>query len=305
MIYTIGETVLDIIFKKIDDVSVKPGGSMLNTAISLGRLGCKVGHISTLSEDKASDMLIKFLDDNGVHTKFIYRSKKIKTSLALAYLNNENNAEYTFYKDDLNLKDSLTFPKAKAKDIIHFGSFFSINRNVHNQLHDFLSEAKKMDTITIYDPNFRKPHLPMLQLLMPLIKKNFQVADIVKASDEDFYNMFKVKSGVEAWSIVKDFGCKVLFYTKGNNGSEFFCDRERLRTDIDAISVVSTIGAGDTYSAGIINYLSSINFERLNDISLDHWNECIKMASDFAAETCKSMDNYLSREYCKAYRNVQ
>lgn len=304
MIYTIGETVLDIIFKKIDDVTVKPGGSMLNTAISLGRLGRKVAHISTLSNDKASDMLIEFLGQNGIKSNYIFRSAKIKTSLALAYLNSDNNAEYTFYKDDLNLKDSLAFPKLKNDDIIHFGSFFSINRNVHVQLQNFLLEAKKQGAVAIYDPNFRKPHLPMLSILMPLIEKNFKMADIVKASDEDFSNIFRVASGNEAWEIVKEFGAKVLFYTKGNKGAELYCDKGSSSVDSINVDVVSTIGAGDTFSAGVIHYLSAINFQNITDVSIDEWSKCLQMASMFASETCKALDNYLSVDYCKDYRNV-
>lgn len=298
MVYTIGETVLDIIFKNIDDVTVKPGGSMLNTAISLGRLGVNASHISTLSTDKASDMLISFLQENGVMCDYIFRSRKIKTSLALAYLNNENNAEYTFYKDDLNLKDALTFPDLNKKDFIHYGSFFSINRNVHNQLHTFLAEAEKQKAICIYDPNFRKPHLPMLQILMPLIENNFKAADIVKGSDEDFQNIFNVNNGGNAWKIAQQYGAKVLFYTKGNKGAEVFCEQGSVNIKAKQIEVLSTIGAGDTFSAGIINYLSTIEFSHLNEIGLNQWEACVDMATTFAAETCKSMDNYLSKEFC-------
>lgn len=304
MVYTIGETVLDIIFKNIDDVTVKPGGSMLNTAISLGRLGVDVSHISTLSTDKASDMLIDFLNSNGVATEHIYRSRKIKTSLALAYLNEFNNAEYSFYKDDLNLKDALVFPKISSSDVIHFGSFFSINRNVHKQLHEFLLVAQKKHAVIVYDPNFRKPHLPMLQILMPLIESNFKAADIVKASDEDFANIFNVNTGSDAWKIIREFGVKVLFYTKGSEGSEVYCDSGSANIVAPEIKSLSTIGAGDTYSAGVIKCLLGIDFENITNVSLEHWKDCLLVATDFAAETCKSMDNYLSVEFCNQYKNV-
>ena len=75
MIYTIGEIVLDIIFKTLNDVKVKPGGSMLNTAISLGRLGVNVSHVSSIANDKASDTRIKTLSGARNNLKDPYKRR--------------------------------------------------------------------------------------------------------------------------------------------------------------------------------------------------------------------------------------
>ena len=306
MVYTVGETVLDIIFKTIDDVKVKPGGSMLNTAVSLGRLGTNVFHISTMATDKASDMLLTFLEQNGVNTKFIFRNNLIKTSLALAYLNEKNNAEYIFYKDKLEFQNKLAFPELRKYDIVHYGSFFSINENMHAQLHVFLDKIGDRSVIKIYDPNFRKPHLPQLEQLKPMIENNFMKADIVKGSNEDFENIYGINSGFEAWAILQKFDVKVLFYTKGEKGSEFYCKKGKLDIETHKINVVSTIGAGDTYSAGIIYFLTSKLHETvvLDEISLEQWRQCIKLAHDFSVQTCQSLDNYLSTEYCNSIKHV-
>lgn len=300
MIYTIGETVLDIIFKSFDDVKVKPGGSMLNTAVSLGRLGVKVSHISSISSDKVSDLLIEFLQENGVDTNYMHRNTNINTSLALAHLNNNNDAEYTFYKEKTTNAIDLEFPIVNKNSIIHYGSFFSINSNVHNQLHSFLGKVNDEEGIKLYDPNFRKPHLPQLTQLIPMIENNFRMADIVKASDEDFENIFGIKSGVEAWRLMKNYEVAVLFYTKGKDGSELFCNKGKLSSKAKQIDVMSTIGAGDTYSSGIIYFLNSIidNEVSLNEITMVQWQECVRIAHEFSAQTCQSFDNYLSKEYC-------
>jgi fructokinase len=105
---------------------------------------------------------------------------------------------------------------------------------------------------------------------------------------------------------IQRFGVKVLFYTKGERGSELYCKNGNIELNSHKIEVVSTIGAGDTYSAGIIYYLSS----KLNDtivldeISLDEWRNCIKLAHMFSAQTCQSLDNYLSTEFCKSITHV-
>jgi len=257
MVYTIGEVVLDIIFKTIDDVKVKPGGSMLNTAVSLGRLGVNVSHVSTISTDRASEMLIHFLEKNGVLTKYIFRSSLIKTNLALAYLNEKNNAEYSFYKDKLEMQNEFEFPEIESSDIIHYGSFFSINQNVHNQLHKFFDSIASQNITKLYDPNFRSAHLPELQKLKPMIENNFKKATLVKGSNEDFEHIYGIQTGDQAWLIMKGFGVKVLFYTKGENGSEIYTEKGNVLLDANKIKVISTIGAGDTYSAGIIYFLKN------------------------------------------------
>ena len=300
MIYTVGEILLDIIFKTFDDIKVKPGGSLLNTAISLGRLGVDVSHISFLSEDKASGLLIDFMNDNNVGTEMIRRSSDIRTTLALAFLDENNNAEYSFYKDEILNSDSFSSDINPEANIIYYGSFFSIDPYINNYFQNILESCNE-NCIKLYDPNFRVPHKDQLPELKGMIASNFEAADIVKASDEDFDNIFGIKTGSEAWKKMKEYNVSILFYTKGDKGSEFYSNQESFSTEIEKIHVVSTIGAGDTFSAGVIYYLNA-QFEKgveLKDISIAQWQECVNISHKFSSQTCQSMDNYLSKQYCK------
>jgi len=302
MIYTAGEILLDIIFKSLEDVKVKPGGSLLNTAISLGRLGVDISHISFLSEDKASGLLIDFMNDNNVKTEMIHRVSDIRTSLALAFLDNNNNAAYTFYKDEIMNSDTFSSNLDPKADIIYFGSFFSIDPYINNYFQNILKSCNN-SCIKLYDPNFRVSHKDQLPELKGMIANNFEAADIVKASDEDFDNIFGIKTGSEAWKKMKEYNVSVLFYTKGDKGSEFYSNQGSFSTEIEKIHVVSTIGAGDTFSAGVIYYLNA-QFEKsieLNDISIAQWQECVNISHEFSSQTCQSMDNYLSKQYCKRF----
>lgn len=302
MIYTVGEILLDIIFKSLDNVKVNPGGSLFNTAVSLGRLGVDVSHISFLSDDKASDLLIKFLNDNNVKTEMINRVSDIRTTLALAFLDKDNNAAYTFYKDEILNSDNFINHLDPGTDIIYYGSFFSIDPYINNYFQNILKTCGK-SCIKLYDPNFRIPYKDQLPELMGMIEKNFETADIVKASDEDFENIFGIRTGAEAWEKMKEFGVSVLFYTKGDKGSEFYSDQVSFSAEIEKIDVVSTIGAGDTFSAGILYYLDSISGKGipLNDISINQWQECVRISHEFASQTCQSIDNYLSEQFCNKF----
>ena len=66
MIYTVGETVIDLIFKNMQPQAAKVGGSALNTSVSLGRLGNEVAFISEIGSDELGEWCLSFLNENGV-----------------------------------------------------------------------------------------------------------------------------------------------------------------------------------------------------------------------------------------------
>ncbi len=96
-IYGIGETVFDIIFKNEQPQAAKAGGAMLNSTVSLGRIGLPVSFISEYAGDNVGRIIDSFLIENGVSTAYVDHFKEGKTKLALAFLNEQNDASYTFY----------------------------------------------------------------------------------------------------------------------------------------------------------------------------------------------------------------
>lgn len=306
MIYTIGEIVLDIIIKNLDEAKIKPGGSMLNTAISLGRLNVPVSHISVLSRDKAAELLIGFLHKNSVQSQHIFRDASTKTNLALAFLDAQNNAQYSFYKDKLMPEPHLHFPGVNKNDMIHFGSFFGLNPLWHQQLDAFLSKVNSVNGIIMYDPNFRTPHIHQLPELFPLIEKNIAHASLVKGSDDDFKNIYGISNGKATWDKIKTLGPKILIYTRGKQGVELYSDRFELKLPAKSIKTISTVGAGDTFSAGILYRLyHHVNQgKQLRELDETAWTQILETATLFASETCQSYDNYLSEAFANTYRQV-
>lgn len=301
MIYTVGEIVLDIITRNFDDMRAKPGGAMLNTAITLGRLGLPVNHISYLSVDQNGRLILDFLSENNVGANYIYLSDQIRTNLAFAHLDSDFKAHYTFYKDDLNDYNLLKFPNLRKGDVILYGSSFSINPKVQGVLMAFLKRAKEAGALLIYDPNFRVSYRSKLNELMPTIDKAIQMAHIVKASDEDMRYMFNVEDPDEAWQIVSQKGAKVLVLTRGREGAVQFSMQGSTRVNGCAIQSVSTIGAGDTFTAGMISRLTEEDINHIvNDEPINDWLSVLKVANEFAAQVCLSYENYLSWDYIKS-----
>lgn len=136
-IYTIGETVLDLIFDPSKNVITRPGGAMLNTSISLGRLNLKVSFITEIGNDKAGNYILDFLHQNHVETSFLFQFKNGQTAIALAFLDENENADYSFYKNYPNERLCQKMPLISFNDVVLFGSFFSITKEVRVPLKGF------------------------------------------------------------------------------------------------------------------------------------------------------------------------
>jgi fructokinase len=121
----IGETVLDIIFKEGQPVSAVPGGSAFNAIISLGRCGVNSTFISEAGNDRIGDCVINFLKDNGVNADNVNIFPDSKSPISLAFLDENNNADYIFYKDHPHDQLEFVYPEVNPDDIVIFGSFFA------------------------------------------------------------------------------------------------------------------------------------------------------------------------------------
>ena len=95
----IGETILDIIFKNDQPIGAVPGGSVFNGIISLGRAGVGAAFISETGNDRVGRRIISFLEENHVDASSINVYPESKSPISLAFLNEQNDAEYIFYKD--------------------------------------------------------------------------------------------------------------------------------------------------------------------------------------------------------------
>jgi fructokinase len=295
-IYTIGETVYDLIFKENKPVSGTPGGAMLNSSVTLGRIGLPVHFISEIGKDKMGDLILSFLNENNINTDQVRREKTIKTALAIAFLDKFQNATYDFYKYYPQQDYTITIPNFKAGDFFLFGSFFALSERYLSSIRLLISAARKVGSIVLYDPNFRKAHLHELEELKPIIIDNIKSADIVRGSDEDFESIFGMSNPIKVWEQFGDEE-KVLIYTQSHKGVTVVTNQIRNHYQAHKIKPVSTIGAGDNFNAGIVYSMYDKNLSR-KDISLldtHTWDEIISMGIKFGTQACLTMENYLSK----------
>jgi len=303
-IYGIGETVFDIIFKSGQPQAAKAGGAMLNSTVSLGRIGLPVSFISEYANDNVGEIIDNFLQENGVGTDFIDHFKEGKTKLALAFLNEKNDASYTFYQDYPEQRLNIKFPGIIKDDIILCGSIYAITYEIRKKFMDLISMAKKNGAIVIYDPNFRPSHSSDLDKLLPLIVENMQNAKLIRGSDEDFKNIFGAATPDEAWKVVSKY-CNCMVYTANAEGVFVRTISYSGRFSVKAIKPVSTIGAGDNFNAGMMAaiYRNQITGDQLDKMGEGSWSKVISMGVDFATNVCLSYENYISEDFAKELKS--
>lgn len=304
-VYTIGETVLDIIFRDNQPFAAKAGGACLNSAVSLGRLDVPVEFIGEYGLDEVGNFIDHFLKDNNVSTEYVYRYFDGKSALALAFLNEKNDASYDFYKIYPKKRFRIKFPNINQDDIVLFGSFYAITSEVRDVMIKFIEDANKSKAIVMYDPNFRKQNLHELPKLKPLIIENIAHSNILRGSNEDFSFVFGTRNEEDTYELLKD-KCPIILYTASTKGIFLKTPKVSKKYDIKSIEPLSTIGAGDNFNAGIVYSLikNGITFKGLQNLSEEQWDPIVNTAIDFATHVCMSYDNYIDSDFAVKYKSM-
>ncbi|TGC11050.1 carbohydrate kinase family protein [Methanolobus halotolerans] len=280
-------------------LSACPGGSMLNSAVSLGRAGVEVSLLTEFADDDVGKMILRFLDKNRVSTEYVSIHQGRKSPLALAFLNSENDARYSFYEDLPEKRNLKKIRDPGTEDIVMFGSILALSKGVRSELRELLDAAKKAGAAILYDPNFRPSSVRSPEETEQLVCENIGFADIVRASDEDMMNIKGTLNADDAYEYVRDKGCMSLIYTTGEEGIYLRTSALSKYYRTPDILTVSTVGAGDNFNAGIIYQFlrESLSPGKAENIPEPVWDQIIGRGIDFASETCKRNENYISEVF--------
>lgn len=299
----IGETILDIIFRNDQPSAAVPGGSVFNGIVSLARTGVPVDFISETGNDRVGDIILKFMRDNGVPTDHVNVFPNGKSPVSLAFLDEEGNAGYTFYKDYPRQRLDVEFPQLEEDDIVMLGSYFALNPVLRDKVAELLKAARESNAIVYYDPNFRASHKEEAIKLTPTIIENLEYADIVRGSAEDFFYMYGMEDPDKIYKEKIKFYCNNFLYTAGNGNICLRTPSVNKNYEVKPIPTVSTIGAGDNFNAGLVYGLlkEGVRHRDLSDIRPETWDRIVGYASAFAADVCQSFGNSISKEFATAH----
>jgi len=297
----IGETLLDIIFRNNQPEKAIPGGSTFNCMISLGRCNVPSLFISELGNDRVGRLLRNFMEENNLSIEYIDFFKEGSSPVSLAFLDENQHAEYQFFRDFPKQRLQIAFPEINTNDIFVLSSYFSVNPVLREKIYELILYAKQQHAIVYYDINFRKAHASERKLLIPFFMENIANASIVRCSDEDLENLFP-KETVETiyWKHIAP-RCKNFIVTQGKGAIQLVTPHFEKNYPVEAIIPISTIGAGDNFNAGFIyrlmkNGILSLDLTHLNE---KQWDELIAEGQAFAKEVCLSAENFVSIDFAK------
>lgn len=297
----IGETILDIIFQNGQPTAAVPGGSVFNGIVSLARAGLTVCFISETGNDKVGKTILQFMEQSGISTQYVNVFPDGKSPISLAYLNDNGDADYTFYKNYPKQRLDVDFPKIEEDDIVIFGSYFALNPVLRDKVTELLELARNKKAIVYYDPNFRSSHKDEALKLSPTIIENLEYANIVRGSIEDFYYMYNQRDVEKIYKDKVRFYCPNFLCTAGSQQIELRTKSISKSYPIAPLQAASTIGAGDNFNAGIIYGLlkHNVKHSELDNLDSTTWDEIIECGMQFAADVCKSFNNSVSSEFAQ------
>lgn len=301
----IGETVTDIIIRNGIPQNMVCGGSCLNAMVSLGRSGLSPLFVSEVGDDKLGCHTIDFLRLNNVVTDYVNTVCGKKSKLSLAFLDENNDAQYEFFQDVRPDAFPCHLPVVEEGDIILCGSFYALNPLLHPDFSAYLHAAGQSGAVIYYDLNFRPTYLSQRDSLNEQLNDNFNIASIVRGSDEDFRNIFGSDDVQTVYDKIREH-CSVLILTRGSHGVDLATPSLQKHYDIDAVKVVSSIGAGDTFNAGVVLSLASMHITKQHLPAMDEqqWDYVIQIATMMSAEVCGMTENYISKQTGKRLKSA-
>lgn len=293
----VGETILDILFRGGQPVAAVPGGSSYNGIISVGRAGVPCTFVGYSGADVVGKQTVDFLRSNGVGTEHFQLRQGEKTAISLAFLAENGDATYSFYKEPPHLSGDWTLPTLTHGDVLLYGSYYAACTGMRPLITQLLERAAQSGAIVYYDLNFRRNHRHELDSLMPAILQNFRQSTIVRGSADDFDVMFSSRDAGYIYNVYISRYCPYFICTAGAEQITVCTPMGSYDFQVPPITdVVSTVGAGDSFNAGFSCALiwENIMLEDLPSLGRDVWQSLIATACRFAAETCRSTENYIN-----------
>ena len=154
-IITIGESVLDTIFK--DNVPMKSfvGGRVANAACSLALSGIETLMVSECANDHVGDIIVDFLKRNKVDVTSVDRYVNGTTAFSAIFESDNHEPQLVNYGTYPPDRFDVVWPRINEDDIVLFGSLYSIENPQRSRLYEILQYAADRKAIMVYLPGFQ------------------------------------------------------------------------------------------------------------------------------------------------------
>ena len=294
MIAVLGEALVDR-FEDEDGPPVeRPGGSPANVAVALARLDVPTRLVTQLGDDARGRAVLRHLCDNGVAVATGSVRAGRPTSIARTVVTG-GQASYQFSVgwEGVGSRGLRTLLDDRV-DCVHTGSIAALAPLSHGGAASVLravAVARGRATIT-FDPNCRPSVMGDPRTVRRRTEDLVAVSDVVKASEDDVRWLYSGRPPEAVMHRWLDLGARLVVVTHGWRGSSAVTRRHAVAVSAEPVDVVDTVGAGDSFMAGLLaglhhaGLLGAPERDRLARLEIGPLRRMLRVAARVAAITC-------------------
>lgn len=292
MILCCGEALIDMLPREttLGEKSFAPyaGGAIFNTAIALGRLGQPAAFFTGISDDMMGDVLRETLAKSNVDYSLTAVSSRPTTIAFVKLVNGQ--ATYAFYDEGTAgrmITEADLSPLGDDCEAMHFGAISLISEPCGSTYEALMAREYRKRVIS-FDPNIRPGFIKDKQKHVERVSRMATMSDIIKFSDEDL-DWFGMEGDhdtlADHWL---NEGASLVVLTRGAEGATGYTKNFKVTVPSERVTVVDTVGAGDTFDAGILASLKMqdlLTKPKIADLSEDQVSQALALGAKVAAVT--------------------
>ena len=294
MFLVCGEALMDV-FSQAETstgttLDARIGGSPFNVAVALARMAQPVGFFGAVSSGFLGERLMRALACEGVDTQAVVRTPA-PTTLSLVGLDAQGVPSYAFYGEggaDRQLEVSDLPRIGTNVRALHVGSYATVVEPIASTLRA-LVERERSRALVAYDPNIRLNVEPRLARWHEQLAWMLPRCHLLKISDEDLALLSPGQSPAAFAASALSHGTQAVIVTRGAQGALAWTAQAEAAVSGVSVSVVDTVGAGDTFQAALLTWLAEHNALHptgLVGLTRDEWQAALVFAARAAAITC-------------------
>ncbi|MDA1384550.1 MULTISPECIES: carbohydrate kinase family protein [Glycomyces] len=287
-----GENIIDLVPAPGGQLRPTCGGGPANTAVSLARRGIPTALVGTVGGDHFGRQTWRRHIAAGVRREWLLRTE-LPSTLGLAIVSEDGTAEYDYWTtgtaDFAWEGRALPKPDPAQVDLVHFGSLAAYLEPSARAIEHWVNRARRAVPIS-FDPNIRLGAMGDRAKVLERTERLVGLATLVRVSERDLGRLYPGTAVDEIARKWLEAGPELVVVTLGDAGSVAFHRNHVTEMTAVPVDVVDTIGAGDAFTSGLLGWLTSAGWMRLD--RLPAWGNqavvaaALRYASQVAAQAC-------------------
>ncbi len=291
MVLHCGEAIIDLIPNESGALVPVPGGSQLNTAIALRRLGSDAGFVGSISKDGFGNTYAQLALKEGINLNYTQRVSE-PSALAVVQVDQVGQVDYSFYFEGTSLfafsADRLSLP---SDDVwcIQYGSLAYYVEPLATEMRAYVATCKALKVVKAVDINIRDALISDESLVRKNLIEGVHECDVLKCTEEELAFLFPNQTETECIEYCIAHGTSLICLTRGPRGASLITPSHRVDCPGRAVEVVDTLGAGDSFHAAVLHYLDAHGLrskEAIQNMQLAQLTEMAKFGVAVSAIVC-------------------